>query len=63
MSTDFSYYDSNFLIEELNHSISLYDLRNYTNNAIQNYIGHNLANKMIKFSQIIKNSFGLVVII
>ena len=58
MSTDFSYYDSNFLIGESNGSISLYDLRNYNNNAIQNYIGHSLANKMIKFSPFKKNIFG-----
>ena len=55
MTTDFNYYDASFVIGESNGIITLYDLRQSNNNPLITFIGHQLANKEIKFSPFNKN--------
>lgn len=50
MTTDFNYFDTTFSIGESNGVITLYDLRQSNNNPLTTLIGHQLANKEIKFS-------------
>lgn len=50
MTTDFNYFNTTFAIGESNGIISLYDLRQSNNNPLTTLIGHQLANKEIKFS-------------
>ena len=55
MTTDFNYYDASFIIGESNGIITLYDLRQSNNNPLITFIGHQLANKEIKFSPFNQN--------
>ena len=50
MAIDFNYYDASFIIGESNGIITLYDLRQNNNNPLITFMGHQLANKEIKFS-------------